>query len=570
MSAAEPLRPPTRSPAVAAEDLPLQRAYRWEKEYAREVFLTQPRDGEVRDWTWAQALDEARRMAAHLSAQGWPPGSSIALMAKNCAWWIMADLAIWMSGHVSVPIYPSLAGTSVRKILEHSNARACIVGRLDDQATMESGIPAGLPCIAMPGAPPGAAARWDDIVRTTEPLRGEPVRRADELATIIYTSGTTGQPKGVMHSFATLGWAPGGLTNAIGFDRHERMISYLPLAHVTERWLVEACAIHVGCRISFVDTLQTFLDDLRRARPTVFISVPRLWTKFQQGVFAQKPKEQLDRLMRIPLLGRIVKRKVLAQLGLASVRFAASGSAPLPPDILRWYRDLGLELLEGYGMSENFGMSHGSRPGRARIGYVGHPWEGIDVKLSDTGEVLVRSPTTMMGYYRDPEQTAAAFTPDGFLRTGDLGVIDEDGRLRITGRAKEQFKTSKGKYVSPAPIENLLGGHPRIEASCVTGASFPQPFGLVMLPAGAWAECCAGPPREELTASLCAHLEQVNAELDPFQQLDFLAIVPDQWTIENGLLTPTLKVKRAAIEERYAPHFEDWAARRQPVVWHGA
>ena len=134
MSAAEPLRPPTRSPAVAAEDLPLQRAYRWEKEYAREVFLTQPRDGEVRDWTWAQALDEARRMAAHLSAQGWPPGSSIALMAKNCAWWIMADLAIWMSGHVSVPIYPSLAGTSVRKILEHSNARACIVGRLDDQA----------------------------------------------------------------------------------------------------------------------------------------------------------------------------------------------------------------------------------------------------------------------------------------------------------------------------------------------------------------------------------------------------------------------------------------------------
>jgi long-chain acyl-CoA synthetase len=551
-------------------NLPLQRACRWEKERAQEIFLTQPLDGRVRDWTWEQALAEARRVAGWLVAQNWPPGSRVAIMAKNSAWWILSDLAIWMAGHVSVPIYPSLAGSSVRQIIEHSGSIACFVGRVDDYAAMKSGLPSDIARIGLPAAAPNEFLQWDAIVASTEPLRGEPVRRAEELATIIYTSGTTGLPKGVMHSFATFGWAPTALLSVTPWDQNERLLSYLPLAHVTERWLVEACALYIGCRIYFVDSLRTFLNDLQRARPTVFISVPRLWTKFQQGVFAKKPKAQLDRLMRIPLLGRFVKKKVLKELGLDSVRFAASGSAPLPTDILQWYRDLGLQLLEGYGMSENFAVSHGSQPGRARVGYVGHPWPGVDVKLSEGGEVLMKSPSLMMGYYRDPEQTRAAFTADGFLHTGDLGVIDEEGRLRITGRAKEQFKTSKGKYVSPALIENKLGGHPSIEASCVAGASFPQPFALVMLPAGEWQHCQAEPLRGELAGSLRELLEHVNAELDPHQQLDFLAVVSEQWTIENGLLTPTMKIKRSAIEQHYGGYFERWAAQRQPIVWHAA
>jgi long-chain acyl-CoA synthetase len=565
---ARPDTPPVpASAAVPADDLPLQRAYRWERERAHEIFLSQPYKGRVRDWTWAQALAESRSVAAMLAAAGWPPGSSVALMAKNSAWWIMADLAIWMAGHVSVPIYPSLAGATVRQILEHSQARACFVGRLEDPDAARSGIPDGLPCIAMPGAPPAAWAQWDEIVATHAPIAGAPLRAATDVATIVYTSGTTGVPKGAMHSFAAIGWAPTPLLATLPLDARERMLSYLPLAHVTERWLVEANALRLGCRIFFVESVQTFLDDLKRARPTLFFSVPRLWTKFRLGVYAKTPPARLDRLLRIPLVGRYVRRRVLAELGLDSVRFAGSGSAPLPSDVLAWYRDLGLELNEGYGMTENFGVSHGSQPGRGRLGYVGHPWAGVQCRLSDSGEVLVRGPTLMLGYYRDAAQTRAAFTEDGYLRTGDVGALDEDGRLRITGRAKEQFKTSKGKYVAPGPIENRLGGHPAIETSCVTGASHAQPFAIVTLAPGDRDRLVDAAPRSELTTSLVAHLHRVNASLDPHERLAFLAVVTDSWTTANGLLTPTLKVRRAAVEERYGPSFDRWADARTPVVY---
>jgi len=177
-------------------NLPLQRACRWEKERAREIFLTQPLDGRVRDWSWEQTLAEARRVANWLAAQNWPPGSRVAIMAKNSAWWILSDLAIWMAGHVSVPIYPSLAGSSVRQIIEHSGSIACFVGRVDDYAAMKSGLPPDIACIGLPAAAANEFLQWDAIVASTEPLRGEPVRNAEELATIIYTSGTTGRPKG--------------------------------------------------------------------------------------------------------------------------------------------------------------------------------------------------------------------------------------------------------------------------------------------------------------------------------------------------------------------------------------
>jgi len=297
----------------------------------------------------------------------------------------------------------------------------------------------------------------------------------------------------------------------------------------------------------------------------VFFTVPRLWQKFQLGVFSKMPPAKLERLLRIPIVSSLVKRKVLRALGLEHVRLAGSGAAPLPPEVMSWYRRLGLELLEGYGMTENFACSHASKPGRVRVGYVGETVPGVECRISDEGEIQVKSPGMMKGYFKAPELTAEVLTEDGWLRTGDRGEVDELGRLRITGRVKELFKTSKGKYVAPAPIEGKLANHPAIEAVCVGGLGRPQPYGLVML--GLEARKGAAAARAELETALAGHLRAINAELEPHETLAFLAVVHDEWQIENGFLTPSLKIRRAAIEREYEPHLDGWYAAGRDVVW---
>jgi len=557
---------------VPDQYLPLQQLYRWERERRDQICMTQPLGGgATRDFTWGQALDEARRMAKHLKSFGWPAGTHVAILSKNCAWWLMADYAIWLAGFVSVPVYPTLTAASVRQILEHSDAKACFLGKLDDWQRMKEGVPSELHCIRLPLSPEMDCTRWDDIVAKTPPLAGNPVRAADDLATIIYTSGTTGTPKGAMHPFSSFAQVCLIVEHTFHTTPNERLLSYLPLAHVADRLASEVVSIQCGCRVYFAESLDTFQKDLQRARPTIFMSVPRLWTKFQQGVFAKMPKEKLDRLFRIPIIGRVVKRRILKQLGLEHVRYAMSGAAPLPADVLAWFRSLGLEMLEVYGMTENFAVSHCARAGQVRPGYVGSPWEGVEMRIAANGELLIKSPANMIGYYKDPDKTRESFTEDGFLRTGDVGETDELGRLKITGRVKEQFKTSKGKYVAPAPIENLLGAHPKIEASLVTGAAFPQPFAIVMLNAAESLRVKSEPrERVELESSLHAHLDSVNAQLDPHEQLSFVAVVAEQWTEANGFVTPTLKVKRMLVENRYQPYFETWANEGHPVVWQEA
>lgn len=556
---------------IEASDLPLQRAYRWEKERASEVFFTQPMGGGVvRDWTWAQAMDESRRLAAYLKAQGWESGSRVAIMSKNTAWWIMSDLAIWMAGYVSVPIYPNLVSETVRQILEHSETKLCIVGKLDDWKSMQPGIPVNMPCISTPLCDAKGFKAWDEIVKTTQPLKDSPTFAADAMATIIYTSGTTGMPKGAVHGFAAFAHTAKALVDNIQTNGNDRMLSYLPLAHVAERCLVEGQGIYHGMHLYFAESLDTFVADLRRAQPTIFFSVPRLWVKFQQGIFAKMPAKKLDRLISIPILGGIVKKKILKQLGFDSMRIAGTGAAPLPSEVMAWYRKLGLELLEGYGMTEQFATATASIPGKSRIGYVGNPTTCCEMKLSDTGEVLSRGPAHMQCYFKEPEKTRETMTEDGWLKTGDLGAFDEQGRLKIVGRAKEQFKTSKGKYVAPAPIETKLGAFTKIEACMVSGVAYPQPFALAMLPAGQWEALKDADARKEFSNELTGHLKEVNETLDPHERLDFIAVVPEQWTVESGFVTPTLKIKRNVVEKHYEKHFEAWAKSHQKVVWHQA
>src|SRR5512138_2070436 len=513
---------------VPDELLALQRMYHWERTAPDRVVLTQPLDGgALREFTWRELMDQARRIAAHLQSQGIGHGDRVALISKNTAWWIMADFAIWMAGGVSVPLYPTLAADTIRQILQHSEAKLLFVGKLDGWDAMKPGVPASLPCVAMPLAPATAYPKWDDIIARTPPLRGEPVRDGDELATIMYTSGTTGMPKGVMHSFATFAWSIAtGMKRVAAINENARMLSYLPLSHVAERTLVEHGLLSTGMHVYFAESLDTFAADLQRARPTAFFSVPRLWVKFQQGVHAKMPPAKLQRLLGLPIIGRIVRRKVLSALALQECQFAAGGAAPMPPELLRWYERVGLSIVEVYGMTENCGVSHATLPGVARPGTVGLPYEGVQSRLDPrNGEIQVKSQGLMLGYYKEPELTRQAFTADGWLHTGDKGELDAEGNLRITGRVKDLFKTSKGKYVAPAPIEDRLVMHEAIEACCVTGANLGQPLGLVMLNAQAVARVGDNGARGALEQSLGAHLQLINATLDPHEQLDCLVVV---------------------------------------------
>jgi long-subunit acyl-CoA synthetase (AMP-forming) len=537
------------------------------------IFLTQPvGDGRVVDLTWGETLDQAQRMAAHLRSLGFPPGARIGILSKNCAHFIVAELAIWFAGYTTVAIFPTETAGTVAYVLEHSEASLLFVGKLDDWAQQRPGVPHGLPCIALPLAPPGDLQRWDDVVAHTRPLT-EPVQRTtEELAMLLYTSGSTGQPKGVMTSFGAFTRAAEGIRGEVrrhlGHDIEGRLLSYLPLAHALERaWVAGSAFVDGNTRVYFAESLETFVDDLRRARPTLFMSVPRLWIKFQQGVFARVPPERLDLLLRVPVLGGIVARKVLAGLGLDQVTLAGSGSAPIPADVIAWYRRLGLRLYEGYAMTEDTAYSHTSSEDLHAPGYVGAPLPGVEVRLSPEGEILIKSPGQFSGYYKQPELTAAAFTEDGFFRTGDLGERRPDGLLRITGRAKELFKTAKGKYVAPAPIENRINLHPLVELSMVSGVGRPAAFALVVLAEDVRPRLADAAVRRQVEAELVALLHETNAGLAEYERLRMLVVASEAWSIDNGCLTPTMKVRRAAIEARVAPHLDAWYASDRPVVW---
>jgi long-chain acyl-CoA synthetase len=558
----------SRAP-VSPDSLALQRLYHWEKTTPNRIVFTQPMGGgQTQTFTWAQTMDQTRRMAAHLKKLGLAPGDKVALLSKNTAWWLMADWAIWMAGGVSVPLYPTLAAGTIRQILDHSEAKLLFVGKLDGFDGMKAGIPDGLPCISLPLAPKTAYPAWDDIVANIKPLAGEPVRDADELSTIMYTSGTTGNPKGVMHSFGTFAWSVESGLKRVRLDNNTRMLSYLPLSHVAERTLVEHGVLAIGMQLWFAESLETFTKDLQRARPTVFFSVPRLWVKFQQGISAKMPPEKLNRMLKIPILGGIVRRKILGALGLDKCLFAAGGAAPMPPELLNWYQRLGLPIVEVYGMTENCGVSHATFRDKPRPGTVGLPYDGIETRLDPAnGEIQMRCPGLMLGYFKEPELTKEAFTSDGWLHTGDKGQLDAEGNLRITGRVKDLFKTSKGKYVAPAPIEDKLVMHTAVEACCVTGANLGQPLGIVMLNIDAAQRAKDAAGKKTLEESLAAHLKTVNGKLDPHEQLDSLVVVTEPWTVDNGFITPTFKVKRNRVEEVYSGSYERWSESRKPVIW---
>ncbi|QXB02736.1 AMP-binding protein [Aeromonas sp. FDAARGOS 1416] len=545
-----------------ANKLPLEMLYHWERQCPDRTYLRQTINREYVDFTWGEVADEARRMVTALRHLGLVAGDKVALLSKNCAQWFIADLAMQMGQYVSVPIYPTANVDTIEYVLRHSEAKAIFVGKLDDWKSQEAGVPDDLLRIAFPYDTMPASHQWDDLLEAHEPIPDSPVQAPDSLLSLVYTSGSTGKPKGAMLSVERYAWSCEKLVEAVSLSQADRGFSYLPLAHITERVYIYGGSLYGGATIAFPESLDTFIEDVKRCRPTVFISVPRLWAMFRIKIHEKLPQNKLELLLKIPLISGLIKRKLQKGLGLDQARVLGCGSAPVSPALLEWYLSIGLKVTEAWGMTENHAYSTINYPFRAdKIGTVGKAGIGVTIKISDEGEILCRCEGMMLGYYKDPEHSAEAIDAEGWLHTGDMGKLDKEGYLTITGRMKDVFKTAKGKYVAPVPIEGLLGQEPIIEQLCVIGYGMPQPIALVQL-----AESAMRGNREEVNARLEAARVRVNDQLESHAKIRGILVVKTPWNIENGVLTPTMKIKRHLLEQKYAQVGERWPSS-QVVVW---
>ncbi|MAM85917.1 AMP-binding protein [Allohahella sp. A8] len=557
---------------IARNKTPIEMFYHWEETAEDRVYLRQPIDGSWNEYTWGDVGNHARRLVTALFDMGFKRGDRIAILSKNCAEWIKTDIALQLGGFVSVPLYFDQTPETLRYVLEHSESKGIFVGKLDKPVwqRLKTGIPAdlitiGFDFLGSDGDFPKEGEvqhHSKDLIAQNEPFGDSPVPADDDIWTIVYTSGTTGNPKGAVHVFGGTRLVGSRAMEIFDLGPDDKGFSFLPLAHVAERLLLATTSLYCGMRVSFTQSLDTFQRDLVSVQPTIFFSVPRLWKKFQGGILEKMPQKKLDFLMKIPVLKNIVAAKLRKALGLAEARYVISGAAPIAPSLLAWYRALGIEILEGYGMTENFAYGFIARRGKSKPGTVGQAMPDSGFKLSEQGEVLFKSPTLMTGYYREPEKTAEAIDAEGYYHSGDLGEIDQEGYLRITGRIKELFKTEKGEYVAPAPIEAKIASMKEFEQICLAGSGLNQPVAIVTL-----TEQARQIPKEELKTSIESHIDQVNRQLLNHEKLCGVIISKDDWLPESGMVTPTLKIKRNKVEDRYTKLMEQICNSGEKVIW---
>lgn len=544
------------------QSTPLDQFLFQEKESPDDIYLKQPINGEWVTWTWAQAADESRRIAAMLLSNGLKANDHIAILSKNCAHWVMADLAIMMIGAVSIPIYPTLSSSSIQPILEHSETKAIFIGKLDNYKEQQNGIPSSIKRFGTKTYDTSTGNDWEDMIAKHNPITDVYKWKPEELFTIIYTSGTTGKPKGVMHSAGTIGIVLKTVVSELKLNKGIRLFSYLPLSHIAERLAIEMNSFYSKGTISFSESLELFAKNLADTQPDVFFAVPRIWAKFQEGILKKMPDKKLNTLLKIPIINSLIRNGIKKKLGLSRATHILSAAAPISADLQRWFDKIGINILQVYGMSEDCVYAHFNKIGENRFGTVGKPLPGLLVKFSAEGEICVKSPGNFSGYFKEPELTAEVFDEEGYFKTGDKGQYDKDGYLTITGRVKDQFKTDKGKYISPAPIELKLMENKDIEQICVVGMGIPMPIALITL-----SQFGKAKTKEEIISSLSETLKQVNPGLEAYERVTRIIILKEDWTIENGLLTPTLKVKRNEVEKGKLPFYPDWYKVKDIVQW---
>ena len=558
------------TPAMRRAQSFLEIFYEREKLHPDQVYLRQPEGDHWHTFTWKDVGTQARQVLAALRALGLKRGDHVGLLSKNCVQWIIADIAILMGGFVSVPFYPTLPKDDLHEVIGLSHIKALFIGKLEQWEQQEAGVPHEIHCIRFPHYAGNSKVErglaWEDILATQEPDDDVYVPSPEDLFTIIYTSGTTGTPKGVMLSY--------DCANAV--MRHERaeprygiyqgvgarVISYLPLNHIAERVVSEVSSIVGGSEVSFSESLDRFAQNLQSVQPTQFFAVPRIWVKIQQGILNKLPQNKLDTLLRVPLVRSLIKAKIRKGLGLNAVRSAISGAAPISASVLEWFGKLDITIQEVYGATELCGGVTYNEISDTRPGTVGKPLPGTDIVIDpDNDEVLVKAPWVMKGYYNDPEKTADVFKGD-YYRTGDTGRFDSDGNLIITGRIKDTFKTAKGKFILPVPIEQKLGRNSAIEQAVVVGFGLDQPMALISL-----SEAAKQEDATSVQSQLRSTLEEINAELDGHERISHLVLFRSGWEENSGLFTPTLKVKRHIVDQRFRPFYDTWTESQERIVW---
>jgi long-chain acyl-CoA synthetase len=536
--------------------------------------------------TWRTFVDQIRTCARALIALGLPRGGKVSILGFNRPEWVIFDHAAMMAGGVPAGIYTTCSAEEVQYIVHHSESHVVLVENADQLAKVKAKreqLPLLRYIVMMRGAEATGSdvLTWDDLLAKSESVseaeldkRIDAIEQAD-LATLIYTSGTTGPPKGVMLSHRNLAWTSRTLIDMGGAPDGDVSLSYLPLSHIAE----QMCTVHMpattGSTVYFAESIEKVPENLKDARPTVFFGVPRIWEKFHaamagklaettgakkrlvewaRGVCA-KVNAHRDRGEPIPrrlelqyrLADRLVISKIKQAIGFDRARELFSGAAPIAPDVLAFFSSLDLPIHEIYGQSEDSGPTSCNLIGKTKLGTVGPPIPGIEVKIGDDGEIQVRGPHVFIGYFKEPEATAEALQ-DGWLCSGDLGAFDGDGFLSITGRKKEIIITAGGKNIAPKNIEAAIKELPLVGEAVVIGDRRKYLTALVTLEPTVLGKVAP----EQIRSSIQAKIDQVNQSLARVEQVKKFAILDRPFGIDTGELTPTMKLKRKVIAQKYA------------------
>jgi long-subunit acyl-CoA synthetase (AMP-forming) len=542
----------------------LDHFHHWETNVPDATFLVQPVGDEWREYSWHEAGTEARKVVSALKRSGLIKGDRVAILSANCAQWVICDLALMMGGFISVPLYANLNPESLKKILADSGAKMIFTGSLADKdwKQQKDAIDTSITRVSMNGYEKQGNIHWDEFLDDSGEAEIE-LPKPDSTVTFIYTSGTTGDPKGVVHTHASVLKAVETAAESVKLNRRgNRFISYLPLSHAAERGIVEMGAIYSGGSITFVASKEGFIPALLKTRPTHFFGVPRIWENVHFRILEKIPQYLLNIILPIPLIGNIIRSQIKSSIGLDKADVIISGAAPISPELIRWYMKVGITIREGYGLSENFNVISVNPEDDIRIGTVGKIFSNQVVEIDpQTHEIIQKCDWLMKEYFNKPEKTQEALV-NGYLHTGDTGSLSADGYLTVTGRLKDIFKTSKGEYITPVVYEHPFLDLDIVKQTCVVGRGFPQPFILIVL-----SEPGKASSREEVNTQLKHTLAEVNKSNMQYQKLKKAIVVKDEWTIENNLLTPTLKKKRHAISAFYEDQLSDLYHTDNPVEW---
>ena len=577
------------------------------------VWLRQKELGIWRSWTWAQTGEAVREIGNGLLALGFAAGETASILSNTCLEWVLCDLAVLSAGGVSNGIYPTDAAAQVHYLCQDSRTTVLFVEddeQLDKALSVRDQLP-GLRKIVVFDMD-GLRDLHDPQVISLEALRTlgrehaqafphDLQARVDacqphNLAILVYTSGTTGKPKGAMHSHHGLVYTVRGYNTLISRHDNDECMCFLPLCHIAERMGGEYFSLYTGARLNFVENPETVPENVREIAPTVFTAVPRVWEKFYSGVMiALKEAGRVqqaayawaigvgqrvaDRVMaRQPVPASLKLQFHLARLlvldnvrkliGIHRARFLVTGAAPISPDLVRWYMALGVPMLEVWGMTETCGASTGVPVDRIKPGSIGPAAGYNEVRLDPaTGEILVRGPNVFLGYLNLPDKTAEALDADGWLHTGDVGVVDEEGFFRITDRMKDIIITAGGKNITPSEIENELKFSPYITDAVVIGDRRPYLSVIVMIdqenvekyaqdhdvPFSNYASLTRAPEVQEL---IQREIDRVNQRFARVEQIKKFFLLDTQLSAEDEELTPTMKLKRKLVEKKYSPQIE--------------